>query len=150
MTDKDLEKIISQLFEKLSLKLKSEIVQDDAVFIVNLVGDDTRHLEHSKNIGGSALIYVIRTIAKHRHGEEPRIILDYNSTRQRRIDNIVSMSKKTAELVRVRGGEEELRPMTPAERRAVHMALKEMAGIKTESRGDEPHRRIVVIADLGD
>lgn len=147
MTEHDLQQIIKELCDRLKITVSPEVQKDETVYIVNLIGNDARHFERGRAMTGHALVHIARTVAKQQFGEEPRIILDLNSERRRRLDNIAAMSRKTAELVRVRGGEEELRPMTPAERRAVHVALKDMEGIKTESRGEEPHRRIVVIAD---
>ena len=36
-------------------------------------------------------------------------------------------------------------PMSPRDRRVVHMALREFTGVRTESIGEEPDRRIQII-----
>jgi spoIIIJ-associated protein len=143
----DLHLIIDELLKQLGLDLKTEVVQDEELYLVNLIGGDGRYFEHSRDNRTSALLVVLKLMVNKKHGIEPKIALDFNGQRKQRLQNVALMAKKTAEMVRVKGEEEELPPMTPAERRAVHMELKKMSGIRTESRGVEPHRRIVIIID---
>lgn len=150
MNPKDLTKIFTDLFKSMKLDIAAEVTADDALFLVNLTGKDVRYIDGGKDNKIGSIVTLVKLIAKKQFSEEPRIVVDVNNQRKQRLENVAQMAKKTAEMVRVRGGEEELRPMSPAERRAVHMALKEMQGIKTESRGEEPHRRIVIIQEATD
>ncbi len=147
MTPQDLKKLVEELMKQMGLTVKAEVTADGDVFLLNLTGGDARLFEASRENRGSALLTILKLMIKQQGHSEPKIVLDINNQRHERLQNIAQMAKKTAEMVRVRGGEEELRPMTPAERRAVHMELKKMDGIRTESRGEEPHRRIVIIQD---
>jgi spoIIIJ-associated protein len=148
MTANDVKTIAQELVSKLGLDLSVEVIQDDELFLVNLVGKDTRAFERGKDNKAGAFVTILKLLIKKVHGTEPRIVVDLNSQRAQRLQNVAAMARKMAEMVRVKGIEEELPPMTPAERRAVHMELKQMTGIKTTSRGEEPHRRIVIdIAD---
>ncbi len=147
MNQADITTIFAELIGHLGLDVSADITQDGDVFLVNLTGKDTKFLEKSKDNRGGALVALVKLIAKKRFDQEPRIILDFYHQRKERLDNIAQIARKKAEMVRVRGEEEEMPPMTPAERRIVHMTLKEMSGIRTESRGVEPHRRIVILLD---
>jgi spoIIIJ-associated protein len=40
--------------------------------------------------------------------------------------------------------DQEFQPMTPAERKIVHDAVAAMEGARTESLGEEPHRRVII------
>lgn len=81
-------------------------------------------------------------------GEEPSertyINLDIAGYKQARTEQLMTKAKQAAEEVESSGEEKTLRPMNPAERRIVHMALAEVAGITTESIGRDPQRRIVI------
>ena len=44
-----------------------------------------------------------------------------------------------------RGGSVELDPMTSAERKVVHLFLKDHPNVVTESTGRDPQRRVVVL-----
>jgi len=39
----------------------------------------------------------------------------------------------------------ELKPMSAAERRIVHMHLQDREGVETLSEGNEPYRRVVIV-----
>ena len=54
-------------------------------------------------------------------------------------------ARKAGERVRETGRAVQLEPMTALERRWVHMELQGAPGIATESAGEEPERRVVVI-----
>lgn len=144
MTPQNVQKIVTELLTHLGVTLTTEVTQDDAVFLINLVGADTRLFENSRDNRTGALIVIIKLLLKQAHGEEPKIILDFNGQRAQKINNVVALAKKKADAVRVSGEEEEMPPMTAGERRAVHKELEGVAGIKTISRGEEPHRRIVI------
>jgi spoIIIJ-associated protein len=139
--------LLREFFEQMGLSLEGEIELDGSLIMVNLMGKDVRLFENGRNRRDLALLTILKLMIKQRHNVEPKIILDFNGARKQRLQNVALMAKKTAEMVRVKGIEEELPPMSPAERRAVHLELEKMSGIKTESRGVEPHRRIVILVD---
>ncbi len=53
---------------------------------------------------------------------------------------VVADAKATGEKVR-------LQPMSPFERKVVHDAVAAVGGVKSESEGEEPKRRVVVMPD---
>ena len=65
----------------------------------------------------------------------------YRVTRQRELQALV---EKVAEQVRETGMEVEMKSLSSAERRQIHSFLKNSEDLKTESRGQEPDRRLVV------
>ncbi len=144
MTPKEIQSVTDQLLKALTVNLKPEVAQDEEVFLVNLVGTDARLFENAKDNRTGALIIILKLLLKQKFEVEPKLIIDFNGQRQAKINNVVAMAKKKAETVRVSGEEEEMPPMTPGERRAVHKELEGLAGVKTISRGEEPHRRIVI------
>ena len=56
-----------------------------------------------------------------------------------------ALARKAAERVKETGRAVQLEPMTALERRWIHVELQEVEGIATESAGEEPDRRVVVI-----
>lgn len=143
----DVQRILTELLAAMGLTISCTVEQDGDLYLINLTGRDTRLFEQTKDNRVGALVTILKLIAKQRFAVDPKIVIDINHQRKQRLENVAKMARKKAEMVRVKGEEEEMPPMTPAERRAVHMELKDMTGIKTESRGTEPHRRIVIIVD---
>lgn len=73
-----------------------------------------------------------------------RVDIDANKYRKKKADRLESMAKKAADSVYKSGEAYEFEPMNPADRRIVHMALKDYGFIKTRSKGKDPNRRVVL------
>lgn len=92
-----------------------------------------------------ALEYLTNQIVKAHDPDTPRIMVDIAGYKQARRQSLEEVAREVAARVKESGTEEELKPMNPADRRIVHMALREIDGVQTESRGDGHDRRIVVL-----
>jgi spoIIIJ-associated protein len=91
-----------------------------------------------------AIEFLLNQMMKRHDGEAPRILVDVAGYKQARRESLMQLAQDVAARVKDTGAEEELKPMNPAERRIVHMALREIDGVETESRGTDHDRRIVV------
>jgi spoIIIJ-associated protein len=100
-----------------------------------LVGDDGEVLE--------ALQELTRLAVHRRTGTRARLMLDVGGFRaQRRIELAELGSSVAAEVSRT-GEPKKLRAMSPFERKIIHDAVA-LAGLRSESEGEEPNRRVVV------
>jgi spoIIIJ-associated protein len=70
--------------------------------------------------------------------------VELDGYRVRRQAELLTLAEKVAQAVRETGQEMEMKDLSSAERRQVHNFLKEAEDLETESRGQEPHRRLVV------
>ena len=73
-----------------------------------------------------------------------RVIVDVEDYRKRREAQLEERAREIAQRVASEGGEEELEPMNPYERKLVHDAVAEVSGVETNSRGVEPNRFVVI------
>ena len=73
-----------------------------------------------------------------------RLLLDINGFRARQRDQLISIVRTTAEQVIQTREDHEFQPMTPAERKIVHDAVAAIDGVRTESLGEDPNRRVVI------
>lgn len=76
--------------------------------------------------------------------QRTRVVLDVGGYRDRRRRQLEKLALHAADEAVKYGEEIELDPMTPHDRRIVHMALAARTDIATRSEGLEPNRRIVV------
>lgn len=84
-------------------------------------------------------------LAVHTHtGSRTRMMLDVGGYRQRRRAELAEAGQDAAEEVRRTGQPKRLWPMNPFERKVVHDAVA-AAGLRSESEGEEPERRVVVL-----
>jgi spoIIIJ-associated protein len=91
-----------------------------------------------------AIEYLMNQMIKHIDEEAPRVLVDVAGYKAARRESLQELARETAERVKQSGEEEELKPMNPAERRIVHMTLRELEGIDSESRGEGQDRHIIV------
>jgi spoIIIJ-associated protein len=94
-----------------------------------------------------ALQELTRLAVHQKTGERSRLMLDIASWRRRRREELAGLGQKVAHRVLESGEREQLAPMTPFERKIVHDAVSTIAGVRSESEGQEPSRRVVVLVD---
>jgi spoIIIJ-associated protein len=114
---------------------------------VDIVGEDEDDMalligRHGQTL--DAIQELTRMVVGRRLDERSRIIVDVEDYRKRREDRLVQRAQEVARKVLNAGGEEELDPMNPYERKLVHDAVAEIGGLETTSRGEEPNRRVVI------
>ena len=100
-----------------------------------LVGDDGEVLE--------ALQELTRLAVHRRTGTRARLMLDVGGFRARRRVELAELGRTVAAEVSRTGEPKKLRAMSPFERKIIHDAVA-LAGLRSESEGEEPNRRVVV------
>ncbi|MBJ7594849.1 MAG: KH domain-containing protein [Candidatus Dormibacteraeota bacterium] len=73
-----------------------------------------------------------------------RLILDVERYRARREDQVRELAQRLADRVKASGERYTLDPMHAYERRIIHLTLQDDTGVRTESSGHEPARRVVI------
>jgi spoIIIJ-associated protein len=97
----------------------------------------------------SALQHLVNLLLSHRMGEWTRVLVDVEDYRGRRERQLKEIAQRAADRVLETGKMLQLEAMPALERRLVHLALRDRAGVATQSIGEEPNRRVVVIPREG-
>ncbi len=146
------------------LEKESEIAADyleDLLDIADLDGDIDMDVEHDRAavsvVGGDlddlvgregvvleALQELTRLAVLTQTGHRSRLMLDIGGYRAGRRAVLTELGTQTAETVKSSGEKVRLEPMSPFERKIVHDAVA-AAGLTSESEGEEPNRRVVVL-----
>ena len=100
-----------------------------------LVGDDGEVLE--------ALQELTRLAVHRKTGVRARLMLDVGGFRARRRAELAELGRSVAAEVERTGEPKKLRAMSPFERKIIHDAVA-LTGLRSESEGEEPNRRVVV------
>jgi len=100
-----------------------------------LVGDEGEVLE--------ALQELTRLAVHRRTGSRARLMLDVGGFRAQRRADLAELGRSIAAEVSQTGEPKKLRAMSPFERKIIHDAIA-LAGLRSESEGEEPNRRVVV------
>ncbi len=93
----------------------------------------------------SALQHLVNLMLSRKMGTWTRVLVDVEDYRGRREQQLVEVATRAAERVSETGQMLQLEPMSALERRWVHIALRDVDGVTTQSIGEEPMRRVVVI-----
>lgn len=102
----------------------------------NLIGFHGRTL--------SSFQLILGLMAFKKFGEWTRIIVDVNNYRQEQAERLESVAMDIAGKVKASGRPEALSPMTPYERRLIHLALSKEEKVETFSSGKGSFRHVVI------
>jgi spoIIIJ-associated protein len=115
--------------------------------VVAIVGSDLQALVGGRGETLDALQELTRLAVQQQTGIRSRLMLDVSGHRQARRAELQSLARETAQRVLDGGEPVRLSPMNPFERKVVHDAVAAIDGVRSESEGEEPHRRVVVLSD---
>jgi spoIIIJ-associated protein len=113
---------------------------------VAIVGGDLQSLVGSHGETLEALQELTRLAVAQQTGVRSRLMLDVSGHRQARRAELQKLATDTAESVRSSGKAARLAPMNPFERKVVHDSIAAIDGVTSESEGEEPNRRVVVLS----
>ena len=111
--------------------------------LVSVVGATLQELIGPHGEVLEALQELTRLAVHRQTGARTRIMLDVGGYRARRRVELTELGRDAAAEVKTSGVPQRLDAMTPFERKVVHDAVA-AAGLRSESEGEEPNRRVVV------
>lgn len=142
--------VVGATLEAIDLEGEISIEDGEDEVVVRVTTEHSDPLIGRNGATIDALQYVVSQSAQRAgDGWRRRIVVDVNDYRRRRVDALEALAKRAAEEAVSHEEEIELDPMNPAERRIIHMALKDDPSVETRSEGEEP-RRCVVVVPAGD
>jgi spoIIIJ-associated protein len=92
-----------------------------------------------------AIEYLLNRMLIRDAGSTSRIDVDVEGYRARREENLVSLARRMADKVRQMGRPASMDPMSPRDRRVVHMALKDEGGVTSRSQGEGFLRKLIIL-----
>jgi spoIIIJ-associated protein len=117
---------------------------EDAIRLTCGSADPARLIgKHGQTL--DAIQYLVHAILRHGGVEGKEVVVDAAGYRERRRATLETLAVRSAQRA-LREGRVELEPMTPPERKIVHLRLKDFPGVATSSEGAEPGRYIVITA----
>jgi len=137
-------KFLEKVTQAMGLVVGIDVAYEEDNITLNLRGDDLGLLigKHGQTL--DALQY-LTNLASHQEGRErQRIVVDIEDYRKRRADTLEQLALRLADRVKRSGERVLLEPMTPHERKIIHMSLQEDSRVETYSEGQEPFRRVVI------
>ncbi|HKF56825.1 MAG TPA: R3H domain-containing nucleic acid-binding protein [Blastocatellia bacterium] len=134
----------NQILSAGGLDLTAEFESTEDGFKVQIRGDDVAVLLARNAEMLDAIEYVCNRIFNREPGHDNRIVFDSGNYRARREKELRLMAEKAAEKVRTSHVPFSFDPMSPNERRIIHLALVSDDSVRTESLGDGIDRKVTI------
>ncbi len=143
--EKDITKaqnFIQGLLNKTSLTGNVELTEKGDEIFANIVGysDIIGH----RGEGLNALQYLTSVIVSKNNRHAKKIRVDCDNYRARRESSLIALAQRMAKKVEKTHSSLKLEPMTANERRIIHTALADSQTVETLSKGEEPHRFLII------
>lgn len=118
---------------------------DDGELILDITGDDLAVLigRHGRTL--DALQFLISVITVRIIGFRYPIVVDVEGYKNRQRQKLESLARSSAKKAATTHRSVKLRPMTPYERRIIHVALRDDDRVDTASEGEGSDRHVVIV-----
>ena len=116
----------------------------DGAIAFDIEGEDAGLLIGRRGETLQALQFLVHMIVNRQLGRKAYVVIDVEGYMERRSEMLRTLARRTAGRVASSGNPASLDPMSPAERRIVHMALADHPQVRTESEGEGGRRRVVI------
>ncbi|MBL6464746.1 Jag family protein [Senegalimassilia anaerobia] len=154
ISDEDLDRIADTAIATIQDILKhfdvgevtiDEYEGDEGELILDITGDDLAVLigRHGKTL--DALQFLVSAITVRTMGFRYPVIVDVEGYKNRQREKLESIARNAAAKAAKQHRSVKLRPMTPYERRIVHIALRDDERVETASEGEGSARHVVVV-----
>jgi len=112
---------------------------------VDIRGKDLSVLIGRRSETLAAFQYVASLIVGKETEQFVQLIVDVEGYRDRREKQLIQMAQRVADQVAKSGRRQTLEPMPSSERRVIHIALRDHPDVKTESTGEDPYRKVMIL-----
>ncbi len=140
-------KMIKDILEMFAIEAVVEAREREESIVVEVWGDDVAILIGKGGTTLDALQYVVNICCRKTGEVSKRIIVDIEGYRKRRKAKLERLAEQSANRVIEQKRSVVLDPMSASERKIVHMALRNVNGVTTESAGEGPERHVVILPE---
>lgn len=135
---------LERTLELMGIATAVEVTATNDGVRADLSGDDLGLLigRHGSTI--DALQYVAAIVVNGDRRQRRQVVVDAEGYRVRRESILRALAERTAQRVARDGSPVALKPMSAAERKVIHLYLKDHPRVETASEGNEPFRAVVV------
>lgn len=144
------EATISKLLYHMGLQAQvsahyGEAREDRRPIMVDIRGSDLGVLIGRRGDTLDAFQYVASLLVGKETEQFVHLVVDVEGHRDRRERQLRQLARRMAEQVTKSGRKLMLEPMSAAERRIIHMELRDHPAVTTQSMGEEPHRKVTIL-----
>ncbi len=145
LNDAPAKEILEELLQLMGFtaRIEQKNTEEKIVLAVE-AGEDSNILigRRGKNLNG--LQYIVNRICARKNDNVKPVVIDIEGYRERRKEALELLAQRLAAKAKSSRREVETEPLSAADRRLVHMALRDDGEVRTQSRGDGPYKNVVI------
>lgn len=140
---------LAGIVERMQIEAEIKVEELEDKVVLDIVCEEPSRLVGKRGQIIDALQHLIGKVAFTGPSQERRkpIIVDAGGYRAKHIEKLQQLAERMCEKAMESGEIIELNPMSAHDRRIVHMALAERAGVSTRSEGEGDDRHVLVVPD---
>jgi spoIIIJ-associated protein len=137
--------MLNEILKRMDLTVDVKVREDAEEVILDVAGEDAGRVIGKKGQTLDALQFLINKIVNRFPDGRRHIVLDSGDYRLRRENGLASMARREAKRAVQQSRIITLEPMSPRDRRVIHLSLAKFPGVSTRSDGQGSERRVRII-----
>lgn len=143
----DARAVLSRILELMGVDGTVKVTEEAERVVLDVAGSETGLVIGKKGQTLDALQFVMnKIINRDREGRKP-IVVDAEGYRVRRAEALVELALRLGEKAVRTHRTITVNPMSPHDRRIIHLALDKVPGVTTRSEGEGAFRRLLIIPE---
>lgn len=146
--EEDAVEVLQEILNLMGLMAVSEaagpVSREGEDIMLNIKGEELGRVIGKDGATLKSIQILVSSIVSRDFGEKVRVFVDAGGYREKHDASLIRLAKEAAKDVEQTGQEKRLPPMSAADRRVVHVALKGSDKITTYSEGEGAERRLII------
>ena len=135
------------VLERMGISADIDIKDDTDKTVLEIQTGDTELVIGRRGVVIDALQHMVnKAVFKEKRDEKTKpLVVDAGGFREKQVERLRTLAQRMGEKALQTKQIVELQPMSPHDRRIVHMAIAEMPGLSSRSEGEGEDRHILVV-----
>ena len=143
----EMKKYLKEIIENMGLTVQFESSKREDTYEITMYSDNNSILIGKNGQTLKALETMVRAKMNIEWNISPKIVLDVENYKEKRIEHLERLAIRLAKEVRATKVDAVLDNMNSYERRIIHNKLSNFKGVSTVSEGEEPNRHVIIKAE---
>ena len=137
------------VLERMGISADIDIKDDTDKTVLEIQTGDTELVIGRRGVVIDALQHMVnKAVFKEKRDEKTKpLVVDAGGFREKQVERLRTLAQRMGEKALQTKQIVELQPMSPHDRRIVHMAIAEMTGLSSRSEGEGEERHILVVPE---
>ncbi len=97
-----------------------------------------------------ALEFILNVVHRKRHANSKQLVLDAQGYREKKKNVLMKILFSARDAVVSTNDEVPLDPMSPSDRKTIHILCRDLVDVQSESRGEGNNRRVIILPSIND